>query len=133
MHNPDGSKGWYMPNEFDQPAGGCGTDPTGKTSLVYGFSQNIPMNTALYGLTWCPGHFQDPTTKSMGNPGKDPGILTVAQIELYRNTGGTHVLHEFAHMVNNSETIPLLPYVSMILTVLRYRDHRPTDSRSLEW
>lgn len=105
VHNPDGTKGWYKPNEHNQPGGVCATDATGRHSTSFAFTISDPTIPTHYGPTWRPEHFQLPTTVSLGNPEKDPGLLTVAQIELYRNTGGVTVLHEFAHLVNDSKTI----------------------------
>lgn len=113
VHNADSTNGWYKAIEENQPGGGCGTDATGQRSTTTAFTIADPDFPALYGLTWCPQHFQPPTTKSLDDPQENPGLLTVAQIELYRNTGGVTALHKFVHLVNQSEKIPLSLFVSM--------------------
>jgi len=101
---PDNSRGWYLPNEQNPPGGACYTSSSGLS--VVAWTAGSARRPAVWGITLCPRFFQSPTTQTLGKPQQGAGLLTVAYIERYRNTGGVTILHELTHLVDVGERNP---------------------------
>ena len=67
-------EGWYPPQESNPTGGGCGSIENQFILQAFTLTGGDTATQPLYGITLCPGIFENPTTKSLGTPAENGGV-----------------------------------------------------------
>ena len=95
----DGTRAWYPPNPTNPPAGACG-DPAYNVAAFTGvkFETSLETVPALYGITMCPDHFEQPLLLDLGIPGQ---ASSIADVKKYTTSSDLTDLHEAFHLISD--------------------------------
>ena len=107
INNRDRTYGWYTPSPASPPSGKCGTpalEHDAHKCVMFtnsNFTKTDPAVQALFGITACPAHFDEPTLLDLGTPVPNSGFT---EIRKFQKTPDLDDLHELFHLVSHGGT-----------------------------
>ena len=95
----DGTRAWYPPNPTNPPLGYCGNPAFEVVAFAsVGFDGRPLEMQALYGITMCKSHFEQPLLLDLGMPGQ---AASIDEIKKFLTSSDIIDLHEAFHLISD--------------------------------